>query len=251
MKNLAIVLWLSALCTFSCSTSKNGNPQELYSEVDTTAPVNTLSEQESSNGWKLLFNGNDFSGWHGYNMNDVPDFWIIENQAMTMTTTGGSESQDVITDEVYDNFALSLEYRLTDSANSGIIYHVKEDSIYKFPYETGPEYQIIDEEGWQGELEDWQISGANYAMHPPKARPYKPVGAWNHALLVVNGNKVTHILNGEVLVEFEKYSEDWKKLRDSGKWNDFPDYGKFDKGHISLQNHGTKVWFRNVKIKEL
>jgi len=251
MNNLSCVLCLATVFAFSCSTTKNINPKELYSEVDKNAPVNTLTDQESGNGWELLFNGNDFSGWHGYNLEGVPDFWILEDQAMTMTTTGGGESQDIITNNVYDNFALSFEYRLTEGANSGIIYHVKEDSMYKFPYETGAEYQIIDEEGWPGELEDWQISGANYAMHPPATRPYKPVGEWNHALLVVNGNKVTHILNGEVLVEFEKYSDEWKKLRDSGKWNDFPDYGKFDEGHISLQNHGTKVWFRNVKIKEL
>jgi hypothetical protein len=88
-------------------------------------------------------------------------------------------------------------------------------------------------------------------MYPPLVKPYKPLGEWNEILLVVDGNKVTQMLNGEVVVQYVKYSDEWKKLRNSGKWANFPDWGKFDEGHIDLQNHGTKVWFRNIKIKEL
>ena len=82
-------------------------------------------------------------------------------------------------------------------------------------------------------------------------RPYRPLGEWNHLLLVVKGNKVTQILNGEVVVTYEKYSDDWNAQKNSGKWVDFPDWGKYDEGYISLQNHGTKVWYRSVKVKEL
>ncbi len=252
MKNLNRSLFLIIIVAiFSCNNNKNFDPQALYNELSMDATANTLTDEEEKNGWQLLFNGQDFSGWHGYNLEDVPDFWIIEDNAMTMTTKGGGESQDIITDEVYDDFALSVEYKLTEAANSGIIFQVKEDAKYKFPYETGPEFQIIDDEGYNGKLENWQVSGANYAMYSPLVKAYKPVGEWNHILLVVTDNHVTHMLNGEVVVEYVKYSDEWQKLRDSGKWNDFPDYGKFDVGHISLQNHGTKVWFRDVKIKEL
>jgi hypothetical protein len=217
---------------------------------DATSP-NALSKSEKKEGWKLLFDGKSFDGWHGFNMKGIPDCWKIEDGIMKMTTVGGAESQDVITDKTYKSFELKLEFRLTKGANSGIIYHVAEDLKYKFPYETGAEYQVIDQDNWPGQLEDWQICGASYAMYPPKVRPYKPVGEWNQVHLIVNGNKVTHILNGKVVVEFEKYSDDWKKLRASGKWSDFPDYGKFDEGHISLQNHGTHVDYRSVRIKEL
>jgi hypothetical protein len=96
---------------------------------------------------------------------------------------------------------LSVDFKLTKGANSGIIYQIKEDPKYKFPFETGPEFQIIDHEGWPDPLEDWQILGANYAMYPPVARPYKAVGEWSHALLVVDGNHVTQILNGQLVVE--------------------------------------------------
>lgn len=247
-KFLLLPIWI---VMFSCSTTQNNDPNALYAELDLNAPANTLTEGESEKNWQLLFNGHDFTGWHGYNMQGVPDCWIIEDAALTMTTTGGAESQDIITDKTYKNFALSAEFKLTKGANSGIIFQVKEDPKYKFPYETGPEFQVIDHENWPDPLEDWQICGANYAMYPPKTRPYKPLGEWNHILLVVDGNKVTQMLNGEVVVEYEKYSGEWNKLRNSGKWSDFPDYGKYDEGHISLQNHGTKVWYRNIKIKEL
>ena len=135
--------------------------------------------------------------------------------------------------------------------NSGIIYQVKEDSKYKFPYETGPEFQLIDQANWPDSLKDWQICGANYAMYPPKSLPTKPFGEWNQLMLVVNGNHVTQIINGVIVVEFDKYTPEWKKLLESGKWAAFPDWGKFDEGNVSLQNHGTQIWFRNIKMKRL
>lgn len=232
-------------------TIQDVNVKKLLSELDKTAAPNTLPKKEHKAGWKLLFDGKSFKNWHGYNMKGIPDCWIVKDGAMQMTTEGGGESQDIITDKIYKDFALSLEFKLTKGANSGIIFQVVEDSKYKFPYETGPEYQVMDHENWPDKLEEWQICGANYAMYVPKVRPFKPVGEWNQVLLVVEGNFVTQVLNGEVVVEYEKYSDEWNMLRNSGKWADFPDYGIADEGHISLQNHGTKVSYRSIKIKEL
>lgn len=242
---------LSVMALVACNSTKEQTPLSLYEEVTTNTEVNTLSEDEKKDGWQLLSDGQTFNGWHGYNMSGVPDSWKIEDGSFTMITEGGAESQDIITDKTYKNFAFAAEYKLTPGANSGIIFQIKEDTMYQFPYETGPEFQVIDHENWPDKLEDWQANGANYAMYPAKTKPYKPVGEWNQVLLVVNGNHVTQILNGEIVVEYDKYSDEWKKLRDSGKWADYPDYGKYDEGHISLQNHGTKVWYRDVKIKEL
>lgn len=254
--NLILAIVLLSAGIFSCKPKQslqvvNNDPAALYAELDKAAPVNTLPEKEAKAGWQLLSNGTDFTGWHGYNMTGIPDCWVIEDGCFTMTTTGGAESQDIITDKKYKSFALSLEFKVDKGANSGIIWQVAEDTIYKFPYETGPEYQVVDNENWPDSLEDWQSCGANYAMYPPKVKAFKPYGEWNQAFLVVNGNKVTQFLNGEIVVEYEKYSDEWNKLRASGKWANFPDYGKYEEGHISLQNHGTKVLYRNVKIKEL
>lgn len=253
MKNLAnLILFFIVISFFaSCSNTGKTDATSLYSEVDKNSSPNALTGKEEKAGWKLLFDGNSTNGWHGFNMNGFPDTWAIENDCLTMNSTDSSENQDIETDRKYRNFALSLEYKLTPGANSGVLYQVEENPKYKFAYETGPEIQVIDHEGWPDKLEDWQINGALYAMYPPKAKPYKPVGEWNQLFLVVNGNKVTLMLNGVVVVEYEKNSEEWNKLRNSGKWTDYPDWGKFDEGHVSLQNHGTKVWYRSIKLKEL
>jgi hypothetical protein len=247
---IAVIL-LTLTAILITGQEKQKSPESLYTEINKNDPPNTLSSAEKKDGWKLIFDGKTTKGWHGYNMKVFPDCWEVDHGTLTMNTTGSAESLDIITDKEYKNFALFLEYKLTKAANSGVIYQVAEDPKYKFPYETGPEFQVIDHQNWQGKLEDWQINGANYAMYPPLVQPYKPLGEWNQLFLVVQGNTVTQILNGSVVVRYEKYSDEWKKLRNSGKWSDYPDWGKYDQGYISLQNHGTKVWYRSVKIKEL
>lgn len=254
MKRLTtpLLLLLSTIIFFSCSNTDKNDAVSLMDELDNDAPLNVLVKSEKSAGWKLLFDGESLDGWRGFNMDEAPDCWRVEEGVLKIINAGGAESAEgIITDKKYSSFALSLEFKLTTAANSGILYHVGEDKKYTYAYETGTEYQLIDQGGWPDPLEDWQITAANYAMHPPIAKPFKAVGEWNQALLIVDGNKVTHVLNGEVTVEFEKHSNNWKELRNSGKWSDYPDYGKFDEGHICLQNHGTIVHFKNIKIKEL
>jgi hypothetical protein len=250
IKTGILFLVVTAILT-SCGESNNIDPNSLFLEITKNQTPNTLDKKEKRNGWQLLFDGKSTTGWHGFNMKVFPDCWKIEDESFTMNSVGGQEDQDIITDKKYRDFVLSLEYKLTKGANSGVIFQVAEDTIYKFPYETGPEFQVIDHESWPDKLEDWQINGANYAMYPPMAKPYKPVGEWNQLLLYVKGNDVTQILNGVVVAKYVKNSDEWQKLRNSGKWSAFPDWGKFDEGYISLQNHGTKVWYRNIKIKEI
>jgi hypothetical protein len=231
---------------------QNSDALSLLAELDKETPMNQLSKKEKKQGWMLFSDGKSFDNWHGFNMNEVPDCWIIEDGAFKVLTEGGEESnKGLVTDKVYKDFAIALEFKVAKASNSGILYQVAEDTIYTYAYETGPEYQVIDHEGWPDTLSDLNICGANYAMYAPKAKPFKPAGEWNQAFLMVNDNKVTQILNGEIVVEYEKYSEEWTKLRNSGKWIDYPDYGKYDEGHIVLQNHSTTVWYRNIKLKEL
>lgn len=258
MKKLKLGILLSVLMAvmLSCDKVDKSDPKALFDDVTKNQTPNTLTNREKNHGWQLLFDGTTTSGWHGYNLKLFPDCWKIEDASLTMSTTGSQESQDIITNDKYRDFALSLEYKLTPAANSGVIFQVKEDTAYKFPYETGPEFQIIDNEGWDKahdtlKLEDWQINGANYAMYPPVAKPYKPVGEWNQLFLYIKGDSVTQILNGVVVVKYVKNTEEWTKKRNSGKWEAFPDWGKYDEGFISLQNHGTKVWFRNIKLMKL
>jgi len=251
---LCIVALIGLMYTSCKSKDKEDSrdPLVLYNQVANPTSLNTLTDEQRRQGWQLLFDGKTGNGWHGYNQKGIPDFWAVEDGCLTMNSTGGGEEQDIITDKIYKNFAFSVEYKLTRGANSGIIYQVKEDPKYTFPYETGPEFQIADYNPQPGgrPINELQIHGANYGMYAPMEKPYKPIDEWNRMLLLIQGNDVTHVLNGVVIVKYTKYSDDWQALRDSGKWLDFPDYSKFDEGHISLQNHGTKVWFRDIKIKE-
>lgn len=253
MKSIITTLVTGILMATSLSGQKvpDNDPLSLYAQINRELKDNTISRKETKKGWILLFDGVTGTGWHGYNLSGFPGCWAVENGTLTPNSKGGQEDQDIITDKKYKSFAFSFDFKLTQGANSGIIYQVEENARYGYPYETGPEFQIIDQDNWPDPLEDWQILGANYAMYPPASRPYRPIGEWNNAMLIVDGNRVTQLLNGVVVVQYEKYTGDWKKRRDSGKWKDYPDYGKYDEGHISLQNHGTKVYYRNLKIKEL
>jgi len=253
MKNKKCNLTLLTLAILSIGcTNGQQHIDDYLSGWSGNATKNTLSDSEKVSDWHLLFNGTNMDGWRGYNENNVPDCWEVEDGVLKVTTEGGKETANgIITNKQYKNFVFTAEFKLTKGANSGIIFQVKEDKKYKYPYETGPEYQVIDHQNWHNPLEDWQICGANYAMYAPEVKEYKAVDEWNQVVIIVDNNKVIQMLNGNVVVEYEKYTDEWKKLRNSGKWKDFPDYGKYDIGHIALQNHGTNVFYRNIKIKKL
>ena len=251
--NFFYIFAVTVIVPFSSCGNETDLAAKLWAEIDKEAAPNTLTSKEKNAGWQLLFDGATSNGWHGYNMQGIPDVWKVEDGCIAVHGEGGGEEQDVITNGVYRDFAFTVEYQLSAGSNSGIIFQVKEDTLYKYPYETGPEIQLFDDSNRPPErrIAGLQSHGANYGMYAPKAQPFHPAGEWNRLLLVVKGNRVTHWINGVELVSYEKYSDEWQQLRDSGKWADFPDYGKFDEGHISLQNHGSKLWFRNIKIKQL
>jgi Domain of Unknown Function (DUF1080) len=132
------------------------------------------------------------------------------------------------------------------------MYHVIEDHKYKAPYETGPEYQLIDDIGFPAKLEEWQKTGADYAMHLPNdKKQIKPIGEWNSSKIIVQNNTVEHWLNGEKIVAFKTGDATWQKVKKGSKWKDFPDYGTAKKGRIALQDHGNKAYFRRLSIKNL
>lgn len=220
--------------------------EEKKKEADTVA----VPDMEiMPNDWVSLM---DASKWRGYNQQTLPGNWVITDSLAECFGKGGDIGGDIITRELYANFELSLEWKISPEGNSGIFYHVVEDTIYKAPYETAPEYQVLDDVGFPQPIEDWQKTGANYAMHPAnKKKTLKPVGEWNSARIIFNKGKVEHWLNGEKIVEFDKFTDDWKAKRNSGKWNDFPDYGKTNEGYLGLQDHGAGVWFRAIKVRRL
>ncbi len=212
---------------------------------------NTLSKTEKQQGWKLLFDGKTENGWRYY-QNKPSKSWEASNGTLHSKGSAnnyGSINADLMTKEQYDNFELSMDWKISPKGNSGILYLVTEDQ--ESSYLSGPEYQIIDDINFPEKLEDWQKTGANYAMNAAPAAAPSPVGEWNHTRIIVNKGHVEHWLNGKKIVDYQIGSEEWKKNKVNGKWKDSPSYGMAKKGYIALQDHGSEAWFKNIKIRKI
>lgn len=220
--------------------------------IKKTTQHNMLTEAEKAAGWQLLFDGNTLSGWHNYN-SDTLSGWFVEEACIRAKGDGSDGSGYIVTDKVYENFELAWDWKIAEGGNSGVLYHVVENPKFNVPYITGPEYQLIDNIGFPETLEEWQKTAADYAMHVPDTSKLtiKPAGEWNTSKIVFDNGHVEHWLNGEKVVEFEAWTDDWFERKHSGKWENAPEYGLARKGVLCLQDHGSAAWFRNMKIKEL
>jgi hypothetical protein len=215
------------------------------------AKDNTLSPAEKKAGWVLLFDGKAINQWRGFKKDQVPDSWQVEDGAIALTGKGGG---DLITKNQYENYEFSVDWKISEGGNSGIIYNVSEDPQYKATYHTGPEMQVLDNDrhpdakmGKNGNRQ----AGANYDLIPLSTPAVKPVGQWNTAKVVVNKGHVEHWLNGKKVVAYQLGSPEWEALVKGSKFASMPGYGRIKKGHIALQDHGDKVWYKNIKIRPL
>lgn len=244
------------------SASKQEEPVERETENATQQePVahNTLSEKEQEEGWELLWDGKTTDGWRGARMEAFPDDgWDIENGELIVPDTGGGESAaggDIITREKFESFELKVDFKITDgSANSGIKYYV-DPSINQGPGSSiGLEYQILGEEHPQYEEGSQPGSfkmASLYDLIEADPIPVNPVGEWNTAYIISQGNHVEHWLNGTKVLEYERKSEAFRELVAQSKYDVWEHFGELDTGHILLQDHGDRVIFRNIKIKRL
>jgi hypothetical protein len=209
------------------------------------AAPNTLSDSQQAEGWRLLFDGRTSAGWRGYKQADCPAGWQVVDGALTRVAEAG----DIVTRDSFQDFVLEFEWRVAPGANSGVMFHVDED--HQYPWETGPEYQILDDQAHQDGLDPRTSAGSNYAMHAPSKRVTRPAGEWNQARIQVCGPSVEHWLNGEKIVAYELGSADWLARVAACKWKDRPDYGRRPSGLIALQDHGDRVAFRSIRIRPI
>jgi len=214
---------------------------------------NTLTEEEIAQGWALLFDGETMAGWKEFNKPVKSQSWHVVDGCIQAKGEGSDLDGYLVTDKEYDNFELSWDWKLSKGGNSGMLYHVVEHPQFEVPYATGPEYQLLDDANFLEEVEEWQKLGVDYAMHLPDKSLMKvnPAGKWNNSKIVFDNGHVEHWLNGVKILEFEAWSDDWFERKNSGKWEDYSEYGLARKGVISLQDHGYPASFRNIKIKEL
>jgi hypothetical protein len=224
-------LFIAAILLMACNSSKNAT--------------------HSNAGYTSLFDGKTLNGWRTY-QNKPADSWTVKDGILYCRGSATDKSDrraDLITVDTFENFDLQVDWKIAPQGNSGILYMVTETQSTS--YLTGPEYQLIDDVNFPEKLEDWQRTAANYAMNTaPGAHP-KAAGQWNHARIVVNKGHVEHWLNGEKVVEYDLWTDDWKKRKAEGKWKDAPEYGMSRTGHIALQDHGSEAWFKNLEIKRL
>ncbi|MCM4169439.1 hypothetical protein KCTC52924_00474 [Arenibacter antarcticus] len=263
-----IALFVFALAISSCKM----NPK---TDSDKTT-VETTAKTESED-WIYLFDGTTTEGWRAYNGDSLPPGWVVKDSTLTFDTELGLEQdytggKDIIYGtEEFDNFELYVEWKLPKGGNSGIFYHLKENIPNEGPATISPEYQLIDDENYASihdlteynlslgntenpaALQPLQQTASDYAMHAadPAKKVLHPVGEWNTTKIVFTPEKVEHWLNGQKVLSFVPWSDEWYNKKNTGKWKNAENYGRFKTGYIGFQDHSSPIWFKNVKIRKL
>ncbi|MGH7700568.1 MAG: 3-keto-disaccharide hydrolase [Gemmatimonadales bacterium] len=207
--------------------------------------MNTLTPDERAQGWRLLFDGKTTDGWRRWGGDSMPAGWQVVDGALTRVAQAG----DIITRDKFRNFELALEWQVAAGGNSGIFYRASEadDAIYW----TAPEMQVLDDGAHPDAQSRLTAAGSLYGLYPAAPGAVKPAGEWNEVRVVVNGNHVEHWLNGVKVVECELGSADWEARVKASKFAPHAHFGKNAEGYIGLQDHGDRVAYRNIKVREL
>ncbi|MBQ0006184.1 MAG: DUF1080 domain-containing protein [Alistipes sp.] len=246
-------------CTASCGKCDKGCTGECDKCACEDTPDNQLSECEKDGGWKLLWDGKTTDGWRGAKLDAFPEKgWVIEDGLLKVLKSGGYESRnggDIVTVRQYRNFILSVDFKITRGANSGIKYFVQTDLNKGEGSAIGCEFQILDDElhpdAKLGVNGNRTLSSLYDLIPAQKENAGFDIEKFNRAVVVVEGNHVEHWLNGVKVVEYERNNQMFNALVAYSKYKVWPNFGNFETGHILLQDHGDEVWFKNIKIKEL
>ena len=251
-KTSLVKLSILLLLVVGCKNSKVSG--------ESVQKANSLTENEKKEGWKLLWDGETTDGWRGARLDDFPkQGWELKDGILTVLASGGAESAaggDIVTETSYEDFELLVDFKITKGANSGIKYYVDTD-INKGPGSSiGLEYQILDDANHPdaklgNHTGSRTVSSLYDLIQADLDKPINPVGGWNTARIVSKNNHVEHWLNGTKVLEYERGSENFRKLVSESKYAKWDNFGELEKGRILLQDHGNRVSFKNIKIKEL
>jgi len=222
------------------------------------AQVNQLSKKEKKAGWELLFNGKDFTGWRQCNGNAMPTNWVIEDDAMKVVigegkNPGQGAGGDILFSERrFENFELTIDWKASKMANSGIFYSVREVPG-KPIYYAAPEIQVLDNAEATDNKIASHLAGSLYDLIAADPKTIHPAGEWNTCLVKVKDGVATISMNGTEVVKYTHWTPEWDAMVAKSKFKSFPGWteGIAKEGFIGLQDHGYPVWFRNIKIREL
>ena len=218
---------------------------------------NALSPQEKKQGWELLFNGKDVSGWHTYGGKGVGTAWKVDGDALKLDvpTRAGNKAPnggDIVSNVlVSGDFELKADWKVSPLANSGIFFFVKEAEQYKNMHTTGLELQVLDDKIYEGAAENKHRAGDFFGVANARLREINPVGEWNQVHVVFRKNKLTITLNGFVVQEHDLSSADWKQRITNSPLKNAPIAQNQLTGAIGLQDWGSTVWYRNIKLRKL
>ncbi len=247
------ILSLMAATVFMVGCKNNSEKES--NDTEMTSKNQTEIQEETQDEWQEL-SAENLDHWKAYNAETISDQWQFKDGTLAFTPSEGERdgSENLITKEEYKNFELSLEWKISEGGNSGIMWGVQEDEKFGEPYTTGPEIQILDNER-HPDADNGEVrhAGALYDMIAPSENVTKPAGEWNKLVLRIDydENKGSVTQNGTKIVEFAVHGEKWNTMVENSKFKGWEDFGKTQKGHIALQDHGNKVSYRNIKIKKL
>jgi hypothetical protein len=219
-------------------------------DAQQTAPVqepNTLTLEERTAGWRLLFDGLTTEGWRGYQMKEMPAHWkVVDGVLMKERTT-----TDIVSVTQYGDFEFTMDWMVAPRGNAGLFYRATEE--YTRVYWSAHEYQIFtDDTTFADGRNPLTSAGAVYGFYPAPRGVVKPANQWNTARVVAKGNHVEHWLNGVKIAEFELYSPEWEAKFLASKFKPYENFARARKGHIAIQgDHNGVLRLRNIKIREL
>lgn len=228
----------------------------LFFFIGTANAQNTLTKQEKKDGWKLLFDGKTLKGWHNFKSDKIGEAWAVVDGVIHLNKTQKEGFQvkgggDIVTDGEFENYQLSVEWKIAACGNSGIIFNVIESPEYQYVWQTGPEMQVLDNTCHPDAKIDKHRAGNLYDLIASPTESVKPANEWNVAKIMSNKGNLELWLNGVLQVKTTMFTPEWEAMIKGSKFKDMPSFGKSKKGKISLQDHGDLVWFRNIKIKEI
>ncbi|MGZ3871480.1 MAG: 3-keto-disaccharide hydrolase [Mucilaginibacter sp.] len=195
-----------------------------------------------------LFDGKTTQGWHAY-LNTGPGAWKVVDGALQLDPKAEGQG-DLVTDKEYENYELSLDWKIAEGGNSGIIFGVHEDSAFGATYLTGIEMQVLDDKGAEDNKKANHLAGSLYDMKAP-SHPAKPAGQWNSIKIRKLNGELTFWMNGKKTIETKIGGPEWEEMINNSKFKTMKAFATYPKGHIALQDHGAVVCYKNITIKEL
>jgi hypothetical protein len=239
----ALLLLISA-----CGTSTTNEEGNMSDEQN-------VAVMEEEDEWINLFNGENLEGWTSYGESTVGEAWKVEDGVIHFDAAAkknnGVAGGDLVTKESFEDFHLKLEWKISKNGNSGIMFYVVDNGEFDAPYHTGPEYQLLDNEGHPDGKITTHRTADLYDLIESSEEPVKPVGEWNLTEIISENGKLEFYLNGVQTVSTTMWDKEWEEMVANSKFKDMPAFGKHQEGKIALQDHGDEIWFRNIMIKKL